>query len=62
MNLTRTNWPSGWVPSNDAVNGDPNGLLRMDNLRIDKLGVIGLIDGQQKVAGTASGYYSAFYS
>lgn len=61
MNLTRTNWPAGWLPSNDAVNGDPNGLLRMDNLRIDKTGVIGLVDGQQKVGGSGT-YYSAFYS
>jgi hypothetical protein len=34
----------------------------MDNLRIDKTGVIGLIDGQQKVGGTGFGYYSSFYS
>ncbi len=62
MNLTRTNWPSGWLPNNDAVNGDPNGLLRMDNLRIDKTGVLGLIDGQQKVGGTGFGYYASFFS
>lgn len=61
MNLTRTNFPKGWLPSNDAVNGDPDGLLRMDNLRIDKTGVIGLIDGQQRVATSAS-YFTAFYS
>ncbi len=61
MNLTRTNWPKGWLPSNDAVNGDPGGLLRMDNLRIDKTGVVGLIDGMQRV-GAASSYYSAFFS
>src|ERR1039458_1898501 len=34
----------------------------MDNLRIDKTGVIGLIDGQQKVGGTGFGYYSSFFS
>ena len=62
MNLTKTNWPKGWLPSNDAINGDPDGLLRMDNLRIDKTGVIGLIDGQQKVGGTGFGYYSSFSS
>jgi hypothetical protein len=62
VNLTRTNWPSGWLPNNDAVNGDPNGLLRMDNLRIDKTGVLGLIDGQQKVGGTGFGYYASFFS
>ncbi len=62
MNLTRTNWPKGWMPNNDAVNGDPEGLLRMDNLRIDKNGVIGLVDGWQRNGSTAFGYYSAFYS
>ncbi len=33
----------------------------MDNLRIDKTGVIGLIDGQQRV-GSSGTYYSAFFS
>jgi len=61
MNLTRTNWPLGWLPTNDAVNGNPEGLLRMDNLRIDKNGVVGLIDGMQSI-GTTSDYVSAMYS
>lgn len=50
MNLTRTNWPKGWVPAADAINGNPEGLLRMDNLRLDKEGCISLIDGMKQVS------------
>lgn len=62
MNLTYQNFPKGWLPSEDAVNGDPSGLLRMDNLRIDKEGVIGLIDGIQTVTASFSDFVSAMYS
>src|ERR1041384_1161113 len=61
MNLTRTNWPLGWLPNNDAINGNPDGLLRADNLRIDKLGVTGLRDGD-RILGTSNTYASRFYS
>jgi hypothetical protein len=60
-NLTRTNWPLGWVPNSDAVNGNPDGLLRADNLRIDKLGVTGLRDGDRLLF-SSSTYASRFYS
>lgn len=45
MNLTRTDWTQGWTPSADAVNGDPRGLLRSDNLTLDENGVLGLSRG-----------------
>ncbi len=61
MNLTRTNWPLGWTPSADAVNGNPSGLLRADNLRIDKEGVTGLIDGHQ-LLGNGSSFASKFHT
>ncbi len=61
MNLTRTNWPLGWVPSSDAVNGNPDGLLRADNLKIDRQGVTGLIDGAQ-ILGTPATFASKFYT
>ena len=61
MNLTKTNWPGGWNPSEDAINGDPNSFLRMDNLVIDKLGVLGLVDGQKKIA-TLSDSVGAIFS
>ena len=50
MNLTRNNWPAGWVPAEDAINGDPNALLRADNLTTDKSGAIGLVDGSKFLA------------
>lgn len=62
MNITYTNFPRGWTPSEDAVNGDPSGLLRMDNLRIDKQGIVGLIDGIQTVTIAQNDFISAMYS
>lgn len=61
-NLTKVNWPKGWLPSNDAVNGDPDGLLRSDNLRFDKVGAVGLIDGMQSISASFSDFVSALYS
>jgi len=61
-NLTKTSWPAGWTPSADAINGDSSGLLRMDNLRNDKKGVIGLIDGQTRIASGFADYVSNLYT
>lgn len=49
MNLTRKEWPLGWFPGNDELNGDPNGLLRADNLELDEKGVLGLVKSYQKI-------------
>jgi len=62
MNLTRVNWPKGWLPSNDAVNGDPEGLLRADNLTFDKAGVVSLCDGAQAISAAFSDFVSEMYS
>jgi hypothetical protein len=48
-NLTRRQWPRGWTPSADAINGNREGLLRMDNLHLDEDGVISLVRGRQKI-------------
>lgn len=48
-NLIRNNWPLGWQPSQDRRNGDPRGLLRMDNLCLDEDGVVSLVRGTEKV-------------
>lgn len=61
-NLTKTNWLLGWQPGADAVNGDPQGLLRMDNLRLDKTGAVSLVDGHQIVTASFSDFVSALYS
>lgn len=61
MNLTKTNWSSGWVPAEDAINGDPNALLRADNLTTDKSGAIGLVDGSKFLA-TLSDSAGAIFS
>jgi hypothetical protein len=49
MNLTRKYWPSGWQPDQDRVNGDPNALLRADNLCYDEEGVLSLARGTLRV-------------
>jgi hypothetical protein len=48
-NLTRTNWPNGWSPSDDPLNGNPQGLQRMDNLQQDEEGCIALVAGLAQV-------------
>ena len=50
MNLTRQNWPLGWVPTQSDINGNPDGLLRMDSLQQDELGSIGLARGMQEIS------------
>lgn len=63
MNLTKTSWPAGWTPSADADNGDPNGLLRMDNLQQDEWGVLSIVRGiQQLNASPLADYVSDIYS
>jgi len=49
VNLTRTNWPLGYIPSADPVNGDPTGLIRMDNCYLDEVGVLSLCRGIQRL-------------
>jgi hypothetical protein len=63
MDLTREQWPSGWVPS-ESKHGDPNALLRMDNLHADESGALTLVRGEQKVnsAGTFSDFIERIYS
>lgn len=47
--IVKENWPLGWMPSADPLNGDPRGLQRMDNLRQDQTGVTSLVRGIQQV-------------
>jgi hypothetical protein len=62
MNLTKTNFPLGWTPNADAVNGDPGGLVRSDNLCIDNTGVLALIQGATQVGAAFSDYVSDIFS
>lgn len=63
MNLTKTNWPAGWNPSADPVNGDPNSLQRMDNLQWDEQGVLTLVRGLQQInTAPFSSYVNNIYS
>lgn len=63
-NLTKLNWPGGWNPSQDARNGDPNSLLRMDNLQQDQEGILGLARANAPVksfSDVITGLYSKSY-
>lgn len=63
MNLTKTQWPLGWVPDADPVNGDPNCLIRMDNLQQDEYGVLSLVRPIRQVTpGAFSDYVDQIYS
>ena len=63
MNLTKQNWPMGYTPSADPVNGNPAGLIRMDNLYLDELGVLSLVRGIQKLSvATLADYPYRIYS
>src|SRR5215469_18260015 len=39
---------AGWIPSDDAVNGRPNGQLQMNNLELDRNGALTLTGGTSK--------------
>lgn len=47
--IVRRSWPLGFTPSADPINGDPSGLIRMDNLRMDQVGVLSLARGIQRL-------------
>jgi hypothetical protein len=61
MNLTRLNYPQGWVSSEDAINGNPEALLRMDNLQQEEDGSLSLVRGYKQIA-TFSDYVDKIYS
>lgn len=52
---TWNSFKSGWVPSDDAVNGRKDGYLTGDNLELDKNGALTLVGGTA-VIGTAYTY------
>jgi hypothetical protein len=57
LNYTYVNWPLGYLPSQDPVNGNPQGLTRMDNLYLDELGVLSLVRGIQRINPTTLADY-----
>lgn len=52
----------GWIPSDDAVKGRADGLLRMDNLRLDSEGVLELCPGAQRISTLFNGFVHSCYS
>lgn len=62
MNLTKTNWPLGYTPNADPINGDPNGLIRMDNIQQEETGVMSLVRGIQELNGDLPDWVYKGYS
>lgn len=48
--LGQRDFSQGWRPDDDAVNGHPAGLTRMDNVNLDENGALTLVRGTQKVS------------
>lgn len=61
-NLTHLSFPKGWNPSEDAVNGDPTALLRMDNLQQESNGSLGLVRGMRQLTNSLPDYVFSMYS
>src|SRR5678816_2719208 len=63
QSLVRDKWELGWCPSMDDINGNPAGLLRMDNLKLDSIGALTLQRGFVNVNATAfPGYVHSIFS
>ncbi len=62
MPLTKTSWPNGWTPDADQVNGDPSGLLRMDNLQLEETGALSLVRGIQALSLNIPDWVDKLYS
>ena len=61
--LIKKEFPLGWIPCDDEINGRPQGLIRADNLTQDENGVWRLIRGTKKVSsGPFSNYINRIYS
>lgn len=53
MDFAKRTYELGWIPDADEVNCPPNGLLRMDNLILDELGVLASRRGSTKINAAA---------
>lgn len=61
--INRKSWELGWLPSDDSINGRKNGLLRMDNLRLDEVGVLSSTRGISKInTGAFNGFVHTCFS
>ncbi len=45
--LTANDFRAGWRPSDDAIRGTRNGLLRMDNVQLDEFGALTMCRGSR---------------
>lgn len=64
-NLTKLNWPGGYDPSQDFVNGNPATLLRADNLQQEQGGTLGLCRDNKSIKSfndVITNFYSKTYS
>jgi hypothetical protein len=61
--LAKKDFPLGWIPCDDEINGRKAGLLRADNLVQDEIGIWRLMKGTKKISsGAFSSYVNEIYS
>ncbi len=60
--ILNNNFSAGWVPSDDQVNGRPNGLLMMDNVELDRNGALQLVGGTELLYGAFPSYAHTLFS
>ena len=53
--LHNNDFSAGWCPSDDQVNGRPNGLLQMTNMDLDSNGALQLVKGTQVIWSSYTG-------
>lgn len=61
--LYQEQFPEGWTPNSNEMNGSPAGLLRADNLVFEEQGVVGLARGCRRISsGATTALVNALYS
>ncbi|KKL68841.1 hypothetical protein LCGC14_2120970, partial [marine sediment metagenome] len=60
--LGQKDFSSGWTPSDNEIQGDLKGLLRMDNLQLDERGAVTLTRGMAKISQTFTKPVQTCYS
>lgn len=60
--LIQRDFSRGWIPSDDAINGREDGLLRMDNCSLDETGAVVLHNGTDKISPALANAIEGVYS
>ncbi len=58
--IVQENYPLGWIPGDDPINGRAQGLLRMDNLQLEEKGIVSLQNGTTPIQQFPGGINSIY--